>query len=75
VYDALQDFFGGQRTFRTWANIADNVASITRSPYDLQADDIVNAEMAQVMKEGKDPVQAMKDAEAAALNAIEGSTP
>jgi len=30
--------------------------------------------MAKVMKEGKDPVQAMVDAEAAALKAIEGST-
>jgi len=75
LYDAPQDFFGGQRTFRVWGDIADNVASITRSPYDLQADDIVNAEMAKVMKEGKDPVQAIKDAEDAALKAIEGSTP
>ena len=74
LYDAPQDFFGGQRTFRVWGDIADNVASISRSPYDLQADDIVNAEMAKVMKEGKDPVQAMKDAEAAAIKAIEGST-
>jgi multiple sugar transport system substrate-binding protein len=41
----------------------------------LQADDIVNAEITKVLKEGKDPVQAMKDAEAAALKAIEGATP
>ena len=74
MYDDPVEFFGGQRAYRMWANIADNVASISRSPYDLQADDIVNAEMAKVMKEGKDPVQAMVDAEAAALKAIEGST-
>jgi len=74
LYDEPVEFFGGQRAYRMWANIADNVASISRSPYDLQADDIVNAEMAKVMKEGKDPVQAMVDAEAAALKAIEGST-
>jgi ABC-type glycerol-3-phosphate transport system substrate-binding protein len=75
LYDQPQDFFGGQRTFRVWGDIADNVASISRSPYDLQADDIVNAEIAKVLVEGKDPVQAMKDAEAAALKAIEGATP
>jgi multiple sugar transport system substrate-binding protein len=74
-YDEPVDFYGGQRAYRMWANIADNVASIVRSPYDLQADDIVGAEMAKVMNEGKDPVQAMKDAEAEALKAIEGSTP
>lgn len=75
LYEAPVDFFGGQRAYRMWANIADNVASIVRSPYDLQADDIVNAEMTKVMNEGKDPAQAMKDAEAEALNAIEGATP
>jgi multiple sugar transport system substrate-binding protein len=74
-YDEPVDFYGGQRAYRMWANIADNVASIVRSPYDLQTDDIVNAEMAKVMNEGKDPVQAMKDAEAEALKAIEGATP
>jgi len=74
-YDEPVEFFGGQRAYRMWANIADNVASIVRSPYDLQADDIVNAEVTKVLKEGKDPVQAMKDAEAAALAAIEGATP
>ena len=75
LYDEPVEFFGGQRAFRMWANIADNVASIVRSPYDLQADDIVNAEVTKVLKEGKDPVQAMKDAEAEALKAIEGAQP
>lgn len=75
LYDEPVEFFGGQRAHRMWANIADNVASIVRSPYDLQADDIVNAEMTSVMNQGKDPVQAMKDAEVNALKAIEGSAP
>ncbi len=75
LYDEPVEFFGGQRAYRMWADIADNVASIVRSPYDLQADDIVNAEVTKVLKEGKDPVQAMKDAEAEALKAIEGSQP
>jgi len=75
LYDEPVEFFGGQRAFRMWANIADNVASIVRSPYDLQADDIVNAEVTKVLKEGKDPVQAMKDAEAEAIKAIEGAQP
>jgi hypothetical protein len=58
-----------------WADIADNVASIVRSPYDLQPTTSSMPKSPRYIKEGKDPVQAMKDAEAAALAAIEGATP
>lgn len=75
LYDAPVDFFGGQRAYRVWTNIAENVVSTVRSPYDLQADDIVNAEMSLVMNERKDPIQAMRDAEAEVLQTIEGSIP
>jgi len=43
-----------------------------RTPNDLQLDDIVNAELTKVLKESKDPAQAVKDAEAEALKRIEG---
>jgi multiple sugar transport system substrate-binding protein len=50
------------------------VPAIPRTPNDLQLDDIVNAELTKVLEEGKDPVQAAKDAEAEALKRIEGVT-
>jgi multiple sugar transport system substrate-binding protein len=74
LYDAPVDFFGGQRAYRIWTEIADNVPAIPRTPNDLQLDDIVNAELTKVLEEGKDPVQAAKDAEAEALKRIEGVT-
>jgi multiple sugar transport system substrate-binding protein len=72
LYDSPVDFFGGQRTYRIWADIGDNIKAIFRTPYDLQLDDIVNAELTKVLKEGKDPVQGAKDAEAEALKRIQG---
>jgi multiple sugar transport system substrate-binding protein len=74
LYDAPVDFFGGQRAYRIWTEIADNVPAIPRTPNDLQLDDIVNAELTKVLEEGKDPVQAAKDAEAEALKRVEGVT-
>jgi multiple sugar transport system substrate-binding protein len=72
LYDEPVDFFGGQRAYRIWTEIGDNIPAIPRTPNDLQLDDIVNAELTKVLQEGKDPVQAAKDAEAEALNRIEG---
>ena len=63
-------FFGGQRTYRIWTDIGDNIKAIFRTPNDLQLDDIVGAELTKVLQEGKDPVQAAKDAEAEALRRI-----
>jgi multiple sugar transport system substrate-binding protein len=74
LYDAPVDFFGGQKVFRIWADIGDNIKAILRTPNDVQLDDIVNAELTKVLKEGKDPDQAVKDAEAEALKRIEGAT-
>ena len=48
--------------------------AIHRTPNDLQLDDIVGAELAQVLQEGKDPVQAAADAEAEALKRIPDTT-
>lgn len=75
LYDAPVDFFGGQRAYRVWTELTELVKAFPRTPNDLQADDIVGAEVTKVLKEGKDPVQAMKDAEAEGLKRIEGTTP
>jgi multiple sugar transport system substrate-binding protein len=75
LYDKPVDFFGGQRAYREWTYIADNIISIPRSLYDLQAEDIVNAQIRDVLENGRDPVRAMQDAESMALQAIEGSIP
>lgn len=74
LYEAPVDFFGGQKTYKIWTEIADNIPAILRTPNDLQLDDIVGAELTKVMKENKDPAQAVKDAEAEALKRIEGVT-
>jgi multiple sugar transport system substrate-binding protein len=74
LYDAPVEFFGGQRTYRIWTEIADNIPAILRTPNDLQLDDIVGAELTLVLKEGKDPAQAVKDAEAEALKRVQDTT-
>jgi multiple sugar transport system substrate-binding protein len=74
LYDAPVDFFGGQRTYRIWTEIADNIPAILRTPNDLQLDDIVNAELTKVLKESKDPAAAVKDAEAEALKRVKDTT-
>jgi multiple sugar transport system substrate-binding protein len=74
LYDAPVDFFGGQRTYRIWTEIGDNIPAILRTPDDLQLDDIVGAELTKVLQEKKDPVQAAKDAEAEALKRVDGAT-
>jgi multiple sugar transport system substrate-binding protein len=74
LYDAPVDFYGGQRAYKIWAEIADNIPAIPRTPNDVQLDDITNAERDKALKEGKDPAQAVKDAEAEALKRLEGVT-
>ena len=74
AYDAPVEFFGGQRVYRIWTEIADNIPAILRTPNDVQLDDIVGAELTKVLKEGKDPDQAVTDAEAEALKRIKGAT-
>ncbi|MDP9380119.1 MAG: substrate-binding domain-containing protein [Chloroflexota bacterium] len=72
LYDQPVDFFGGQKTFRLWTELAQNVPANVVNPNDRQAGDVVGNEITKVEKQGKDPAQAMKDAEAAALKRIQG---
>jgi multiple sugar transport system substrate-binding protein len=74
LYDAPVEFFGGQRAYRVWLDIADNITASIRTPYDQQLDDIAWAELTKVLNENKDAGQAAKDAEAEALKRIEGTT-
>ena len=72
IYDEPVEFYGGQKTFRLWLEIAEGVPAVAVHPDDLQANDIVGAEFGKVEKEDKDPAQAMKDAEAEAVKRIKG---
>jgi hypothetical protein len=53
-----------------WTEIADRVPANSVNPNDRQANDIVNNEITKVNKLGKDPVQAMQDAEETILRRI-----
>lgn len=70
IYDQPVDFYGGQRTYRLWTEIAQGVPSNYVNASDVQAGDIVANEITKVKKQGKDPVQAMQDAEATILRRI-----
>jgi len=70
AYDEPVPFFGGQHTYRLWADIADKVPASPVSPYDRQANDIINNEVTKAQKLGKDPVQAMQDAQTTILRRV-----
>ena len=70
LYDQPVEFYGGQKAYRLWLDVAKSVPAVAIHPNDRQASDIVGAEITKVEKEGKDPAQAMKDAEAEALKRI-----
>jgi multiple sugar transport system substrate-binding protein len=71
-YDNPVDFFGGQRVYRLWADIATKTPAGTVSQYDQQVDQIVGVELDNALSKGKDPEQAMHDAETTALKQIPG---
>lgn len=72
IYDQPVDFFGGQKAYRLWSEIAKGVPGNVVHPADRQAGDIIGNEITKVEQQGKDPAQAMKDAEAEALRRIQG---
>lgn len=75
AFDEEVAFFGGQPAYRLWLDVAEGIVGKPINPAERQANDIVNAELALVKQEDKDPAQAMKDAEAEVLDRVEGSTP
>ncbi len=70
IYDQPVEFFGGQKAFRLWLDAAAGVPGNIVHPGDRQASDILGAEVTKVEKEGKDPAQAVRDAEAEAVQRI-----
>ncbi len=74
VYDQPSSYFGGQRVNQLWRDVAQHVPATRISPYERQANDIVLNEVTNALKQGKDPVQAMKDAQQAVLQRIPGTT-
>jgi multiple sugar transport system substrate-binding protein len=74
LYDQPVEFYGGQKAYRLYTEIADKVPGNTVSPNERQASDIVGAEVTKVEKQGKDPAKAMADAETEATRRIRGTT-
>ncbi len=74
IYDQPVEFFGGQKAFRLWTDIASDVPGNVVSPNDQQAGSILGDEITKVNKQGKDPAQATKDAENEAVKRIRGIT-
>lgn len=74
LYNEPVEFFGGQKVFQLWKDVANNVPANVVHGSDLEANDIWNTWVGRVKKEGMDPVQAMRDAEAEAVSKIEGIT-
>lgn len=72
IYDEPVEFYGGQRAFRIWLEISDKVPTNLVNQHDQEAGDIVGAEVTKAMKEGKDPAQAMKDAQDTLLKQVPG---
>lgn len=62
-YDQPDDFFGGQKVRRLWAESAEGSPGYSVHPSFREANEIVDAEIAKVEEEGKSPEQAMLDAE------------
>jgi multiple sugar transport system substrate-binding protein len=72
LYDAPVDFFGGQPVYRLWADMARDMRPARLSQHHLDATGLVETELSQIVERGKDPEQAMRDAEAAMLRKAEG---
>jgi multiple sugar transport system substrate-binding protein len=64
LYDAPVEFFGGQAVYRLAADAVREMRPAHLSQYHLDANNIVEIELSQVVERAKDPLQAMQDAEA-----------
>jgi multiple sugar transport system substrate-binding protein len=70
IFDQPAEFYGGQLAYRQWLEIAQRVSGRPIHPAQRLADDFVNTEVDNVVAAGKDPVQAMQDAEDEVLNRV-----
>ncbi|HET9222516.1 MAG TPA: extracellular solute-binding protein, partial [Roseiflexaceae bacterium] len=63
LYDAPVGFFGEQRVYRAWANIAQSAQMLRSSPYDSAIFDALTIALRKVLDKESDPVGAMQDVE------------
>ena len=64
AFDEPIDFLAGQKARQLFAEVAKNVPAVTPMNGDLIADDVVmNGALAEVLNDGKDIMQALKDSE------------
>lgn len=71
AFDEPIDFLDGQRARKLFAKVAQNVPAVTPMKGDLIADDVVmNGALAEVLNDGKDVMQALKDAERLLLRRV-----
>ena len=74
LYDQPVEFYGGQKAYRLYTEIADKVPGNVVTANERQANDIISAEVTKVNKQGKDPAKATADAENEAVRRIRGIT-
>ena len=72
IYDAPVEFYGGQRTYRLYTEIAGGVPANVVHRSDRLASDIINNEITKVRNQNVDPAAAMQAAQAEALDRING---
>jgi len=75
IYRAGSPYFGGEHVNPLYLKIAQHVPAQKSSPYDRQAHDIIFNEVTNALKQGKDPVKAMQDAQKEVLDRIPGTHP
>lgn len=74
LYRKGVDFYGGQVAYELYTQLAEDVPGNVVHRQDRRTNDLFGNEVTKVKTLDKDPVQATKDAEAAALRRIQGIT-
>jgi ABC-type glycerol-3-phosphate transport system substrate-binding protein len=72
LYDQPVEFFGGQVAYRLLTQAAEGIPPGVVSPLDRQVEQVVWQEAGRVARNGKDPAQALADAEKTILQQIQG---
>lgn len=71
AFDEPMEFLGGQKARKLFAEVAQNISPVAPRKGDLIAEDVVlNGALAEVLNEGKDIEQALKDAERLVLRRV-----
>ncbi len=62
AFDEPIDFYGGQRARQLWIEVAQNVPDVRVHPSDPIADELFGQAVEEVLLEGRDPLEALEDA-------------